>query len=184
MVEPPAGFRINRALPLGRHPITEAFPGIELTETAIRHTPDPAERRRLFQETLVEIVDQDMWMYVAPWSLPKGLRRRWKPVVAPGADCIVIGESHLRESPALIVFLDIFHELCHVRQRRAGRELFDRKESYVRRPTEIEAYQFAVAEARLLGVTNEVLREYLKVEWVTEPEIEELYRTLGVDGPD
>ena len=180
MIEPPAGFRINRTLPLGRHPITEAFPGIESTETARRHLPDAKERARLYAETQVQIVPEDLWMYVAPYSLPKGMRRRWSPVVVPGADCIVIGESHLRESPALIVFLDIFHELCHVLQRRAGRELFDRKESYVRRPTEIEAYQFAVAEARRLGVTDETLREYLKVEWVTEAEIEELYKTLGV----
>jgi hypothetical protein len=182
-IEPPPGFRIDRTVALGRHPIREVFPGIEATETARRHVPDAAERQRLYEETQIELVADDIWMYVAPYSIPKGLRRRWSPIVAPGADCIVVGASHLRESPALIVFLDIFHELCHILQRRAGRELFDRKVSYVRRSTEIEAYQFAIAEARRLGVGNETLREYLRVEWVTEDELEELYRTLGVTGP-
>ena len=180
MVEPPRDFQIDRTVPIGRHPITTAFPGIESTATARRHLADASERKRLYAETQVDIVPEDVWMYVAPHALPKGMRRRWSPRVAPDADCIVIGESHLRESPALIVFLDIFHELCHVLQRRAGRELFDRKVSYVRRSTEIEAYQFALDEARRLGVDNETLREYLRVEWVTEAELEELYRTLGV----
>jgi len=179
-IEPPSAFRIDRTIALGRHPITTAFPGIESTPTARRHVPDAKERARLYQETQVEIVPEDLWMYVAPYTLPKGMRRRWSPRVTPGVDCIVIGESHLRESPALILFLDIFHELCHVLQRRAGRELFDRKVSYVRRSTEIEAYEFAIREARRLGVSDATLREYLKVEWVTESEIEELYVTLGV----
>jgi hypothetical protein len=181
-VDPPDGFRIDRALPLGRHPIVDAFPGIDQTDTARRHLPDDAARRKLYRETQVELVPDDIWMYVAPWHLPKGIRRRWSPKVTPGVDCIVIGEAHLRQSPGLILFLDIFHELCHVVQRQAGRELFDQKVSYVRRATEIEAYRFALDEARRLGASNASLREYLKVEWVTEEELSELYESLGVGG--
>ncbi len=123
-------------------------------------------------------------MYVAPYEIPPGmrrrLRRRWKPVVSPEANCIVIGVEHLRESPAMTLFMDIYHELCHVRQRQAGANLFDGKVSYVQRWTEIEAYRFVVVEARRLGVSDEFLRDYLKVEWISGAEHRELLTSLDV----
>jgi hypothetical protein len=177
--DPPKGFRVDRATPLGRHPILRAFPGLDRLPTAQRHEPDRPARRKLHSETFVEIVADDVWMYVAPRTSPRGVGR-WKPVVSPQDDCIVIGEGHLRTSPELILFLDIFHELCHIRQRHAGRELFDRRYSYVRSPTEVEAYRFVVDEARLLEVPEPVLREYLLVEWIDKGEYHELLDTLGV----
>jgi len=159
--------------------LLEAFPGLDQLATAKRLESDDGARRSLLEETCIELVADDIWMYVAPHELPKEDTGPWKPRVSK-TDCIVVGESHLRESAALILFLDIFHELCHVRQRRAGRELFDRSQSYVRRPTEVEAYRFAVEEARRLGVADDVLRDYLKVEWVSDDELLELLRAVGV----
>jgi hypothetical protein len=176
----PKGFRVARDIPVGRHPLLVVFPGLATLPTAARHEPDPAKRAKLHAETCVEVVDQDLWMYVAPFDLPKTFRRRWKPVVSPDSDCIVVGASHLKESPALILFMDIFHELRHVQQRQAGRELWPEKLSYVRRPTEIEAYQFVVDEARMIGVSDTTLREYLRVDWIDDDELSELFVTLGV----
>ncbi|MCI4326806.1 MAG: hypothetical protein L3K16_04125 [Thermoplasmata archaeon] len=176
----PKGFRVARDIAVGRHPILEVFPGLSTLPTAARHEPDAAKRAKLHAETYIEVVDQDLWMYVAPFELPKGFRRRWKPVVSPEADCIVVGAGHLKESPALVLFMDIFHELCHIRQRHDGRELWPDQLSYVERPTEIEAYQFVVEEARRLGVGDGTLREYLRVEWIDEDELLQLYTTLGV----
>lgn len=177
----PVGFRVRRDLPLGRHPIEAAFPGLGSLPTAGRLEPDPAERARLFRETEVELVAEDFWMYVAPHEQPELARRRkFTLVVEPKRDCIVIGEAHLRESPMLTLFLDIYHELGHVRQRRAGQELFDRPESYVERPTEVEAYRFVIEEARAIGVPNDVLRDYLKVEWISRSDHKKLLATLGV----
>ncbi|MCI4346688.1 MAG: hypothetical protein L3K07_08075 [Thermoplasmata archaeon] len=178
--EPPEGFQLRRDTPLGRHPLLEVFPGLELLETAKRQEPTAAGRKALYHSTSIELVADDLWMYVAPWKMPKGAPRRWRPVVAPELDCIVVGESHLRESPALTLFLDIFHELCHIQQRRAGRSLFDRRTSYVRRSTELEAYRFVVDEARRFGVGDATLREYLRVEWVSERELLELYAAMDV----
>ncbi len=176
----PPAFRVARELPVGRHPILAAFPGLGDLPPAARLEPDPAARQALFDETCVEIVPDDIWMYVAPHARPRGVPRRWEPKLSPGSDCIVIGESHLRESPALILYLDIYHELCHIRQRHAGMELFDRSEDYVRRPTEVEAYRFAVDEARRIGASDAFLREYLKVEWVSEEDLLALYEAVGV----
>ncbi|MCI4363581.1 MAG: hypothetical protein L3K13_04675 [Thermoplasmata archaeon] len=179
-VAPPVGFHLNRSTPLGRHALLAVFPGLDRLETAARQEPSAAGRRALYDTTAIELVADDVWMYVAPWKMPKGAPRRWRPVVAPEMDCIVVGESHLRESPALTLFLDIFHELCHIQQRRAGRSLFDRRTSYVRRSTELEAYRFVVDEARRFGVADATLREYLRVEWVTESELAELYAAMDV----
>jgi hypothetical protein len=179
-VEPPKGFEIARDLPVGRHPILTAFPGLDKLPLGLRIVKDPPARRELFDETCVEIVDQDMWMYVAPHEVPKITRGRWNPVVSPDVDCIVIGKSHLRESPALMLFMDIYHELCHVVQRKGGANLFEPGVSYVKRWTEVEAYRFVVDEARKLGVSDDFLRDYLKVEWISAEEHRELLTELGV----
>ena len=180
----PPGFHIDRTAPLGRHPLLSVFPGLDRLRPAGRIDPDPAKRARLFSETLVELVDQDMWMYVAPWEIPPFARRRgWEPVVAPGQDCIVVGQGHLRDSPEMILYLDIYHELCHILQRRAGANLWEPGLSYVERTTEVDAYRFVVNEAKELGVADDFLREYLEVEWISKKEHLQLLEAVGVPPP-
>jgi hypothetical protein len=176
----PDGFRIAREMPVGRHPLLAVFPGLEELPPAVRLEPDAARRAKLFDATCVEVVDQDMWMYVAPWELPKGARRQWKPVMTPGRDCIVVGQNHLRGSLAIVLFMDIYHELCHIVQRRDGANLWEPGVSYVERWTEIEAYRFVVREARGLGADEAFLREYLKVEWISDTEHKALLGQVGV----
>lgn len=179
-VKAPKGFRVTRDLPAGRHPLLAAFPGLDQLPMAERLQPDAAARAKLFDETCVQVVAEDLWMYVAPWDAPPGRRREWNPVVSPGSDCIVIGKSHLAESSELMLFMDIFHELCHVIQRQGGANLWPPGVSYVRRWTEIEAYRFVIEEARRLGVSDDFLREYLQVEWISEDEHRQLLETLEV----
>ena len=178
--QPPKGFRVNRELPTGRHPLLAAFPGADQLPVARRLQPDAAARAKLFDETCVQVVDQDLWMYVAPWDMPPGARGQWKPVLSPGSDCIVVGKGHLAESPPIVLFMDIFHELCHVIQRHGGANLWAPGVSYVKRWTEVEAYRFVVNEARTLGVSDEFLRDYLRVEWISEEEHRELLESLQV----
>jgi hypothetical protein len=181
--EPPKGFTVARSLASGRHPILTVFPGLDDLPTAHRLQPDAKMRAELFRSTEIELVDDDLWMYVAPWEIPATARGRWNPVLAPGADCIVVGGGHLRDSPAFTLFMDIFHELRHIQQRHAGAQLFGRGQSYVRRPTEVEAYRFVVEEARKLGVGEDFLRDYFRVEWIDDKEFLELLSTLGVPPP-
>ena len=88
-------------------------------------------------------------------------------------------KGHIADSPAIMLFMDIFHELCHVIQRHGGANLFA-PGSYVKRWTEVEAYRFVVGEARELGVSDDFLREYLRVEWISEEEHRHLLETLAV----
>ena len=159
---------------------SRCFPDSTSWLLAKRLEPDPVKRERLFEDTCVEVVDADMWMYVAPHDIPESFRGRWKPVVSPGSDCIVVGKGHLRDSPAVMLFMDIYHELCHVRQRQGGANLWEPGVSYVKRWTEVEAYRFVVEEARSLGVADDFIREYLKVEWISAKEHRELLAELRV----
>jgi hypothetical protein len=93
---------------------------------------------------------------------------------------IVISGEYLRTGDERYLYLDVVHELVHVRQFIEGKELFDRRYSYVDRPTEIEAYQACVAEGRKIGMKNDEVLEYLRVEWITEEEFTRLLTSVGV----
>lgn len=93
---------------------------------------------------------------------------------------IIICEPYLKTGPERELYLDLIHELCHVRQHHEGKELYDRTFPYVDRPTEIEAYAVAVKEARRIGMTEREIEEYLKVDWVTPDDFKRMLKTLGV----
>ena len=93
---------------------------------------------------------------------------------------IVIGRNHLKNSEKMILYLDIIHELVHVKQQREGLDLYDNAYAYVDRPTEIEAYRIAVEEARRLGMNDKEIFDYLHVEWISEEEHKRLATNVGV----
>jgi hypothetical protein len=78
------------------------------------------------------------------------------------------------------IYLDVIHELVHVRQFMEGKDLFDAHHSYTERPTEIEAYRCAVEEARRLGLSDARICKYLKTEWMSDKELEKLASTVNV----
>jgi hypothetical protein len=179
-VEPPSEFAFDRRTTLGRHPLLAVFRGLDLVPPFSRYPASATARRRVVRHASVELVRGPVWMYVAPHEVPPFAKAvGWKPVTSD-ADCIVVGRSHLARSPAITVYLDILHELYHVFQRRVGRDLWDLSNGYAGSPTELEAYAFAVAEARRLGATDRYLRGYLKVDWIDTKEHARLVRNLGV----
>ena len=93
---------------------------------------------------------------------------------------IVIGRNHLKNSEKMILYLDIIHELVHVKQQREVLDLYDNAYAYVDRPTEIEAYRIAVEEARRLGMNDKEIFDYLHVEWISEEEHKRLATNVGV----
>lgn len=93
---------------------------------------------------------------------------------------LIVSADYLNEGDMIDIYLDVIHELVHVKQFMEGKELFDDRYSYVERPTEIEAYQHTVEEARRLGLSDERICEYLKTEWMSNNELKHLARTLNV----
>jgi hypothetical protein len=93
---------------------------------------------------------------------------------------LLISTHHLKNSSQKILYLDIIHELFHVKQFMEGTKLFQEEFEYVDSPTEIPAYQFAVKEARRLGMSREEILEYLKVEWISDEAHARLVKAVGL----
>ena len=95
---------------------------------------------------------------------------------------ITIGLTYLRSASDEFLYLDIIHELCHVKQHLQGLNLYDRSKSYVDRETEIDAYRITVQEARRIGLNEDAISSYLRVAWITDEEHKRLTRRLDVTG--
>jgi hypothetical protein len=93
---------------------------------------------------------------------------------------LVVSSRYLKKGKKIDIYLDLIHELCHVRQFMEGKELFDPQYSYVERPTEIEAYRYTVQEARRIGLSDERICEYLKTEWMSDRDVKFLAKTVNV----
>ena len=178
--EAPLPFRINRDLPPGNYPLAVVFPGFTDAALFARYPGPPDRVRSIAEGTSVQIVQNEMWMYVAPFEKPWFADEvGWKPHVSR-TNCIVVGRKHLATSPSITLYMDIYHEFLHILQRADGRILWDEKYDYVDSPTELEAYRFSLAEARRLGVPDSFLRQYLEVEWVSPKDHLRLLKNLDV----
>ena len=78
------------------------------------------------------------------------------------------------------IYLDLVHELVHVVQLRDGADLYDETYDYVDRPTEIEAYKTAVAEAKRLKLPKRVILDHMDVPWLDEEEKRRIEKNAGL----
>jgi len=171
-----AAFRIVRDLRLDRmpnvdrllrprgttYPFNEYFKGLEKVEAVRQIFGDKTER--VLQGLKVKFT----WIGGYMW-------------IDSDDGSIMISARYLNEGDKTDIYLDLIHELVHVKQWMEGKQLFDAEYDYADRPTEIEAYQHAVNEARRLGLTDEQVCQYLKTEWMTREELQRLARTLNVE---
>lgn len=93
---------------------------------------------------------------------------------------IYICKEYLKKGNKIHIYLDILHELIHHSQWKKGLDLFDRRYSYVDRPTEVEAYKYTVEEAKNIGLTRDEILDYLKVEWISQEDLLKLAKKLNV----
>ena len=93
---------------------------------------------------------------------------------------LIVSAYYLKSGSERDIYLDIIHELVHVKQYMLGQKLFDHRYDYVERPTEIEAYKHAVKEARRLGMTEKEIYTYLRTEWMRDEDLAKLAEAVGV----
>jgi hypothetical protein len=93
---------------------------------------------------------------------------------------LTISSYYLNRGNRLDIYLDLIHELVHVKQFISGKELFDTSYNYIDRPTEIEAYKHAVEEARRLGLSEKRICDYLKTDWMSPEDLTRLGKALNV----
>lgn len=94
---------------------------------------------------------------------------------------LMVNERYFNSGNKTDIYLDVVHELCHVKQWMEGRELFDPNYDYVDRPTEVEAYRYTVQEAKRIGLSEQQIRLYLKTEWMSEEDLQRLVKNMGVN---
>ena len=157
-------FRINRQAGFGGHQILEIFPDLKKLSIFSDIFGDRSLVEEVFQNTSIRIIRRQTYMFVDNDD-----------------GTINIGIQHLKASDPEVLYLDIIHELVHVRQQREGIDLYDRSKAYVDRETEIEAYEYTIKEARRIGLSKEEILDYLSVEWITPEEYRRLAGRLGVD---
>jgi GNAT superfamily N-acetyltransferase len=146
------GVTMDRAAAAGTtKPFAEVFSGFEAVEAV----------RGLFGQDTKEVISK----LKISLDSPRGYLR-----VDGETGNVIINPEYLRTGHERHLYLDVIHELAHVKQFREGKELYDRRYAYFERSTEIEAYKVAVEEARRIGMDKEEIVEYLRVEWVTEEE--------------
>jgi hypothetical protein len=156
-------FRIHRGLEPGQYRLAEVFADIRACGVLSAIFPDAEEIDGVMERTKVLVAD-------------------WPHEMCVDNDdaSITIGLNHLRGASDEFLYLDIVHELCHVKQHLQGRNLYDRSKAYVDRETEIEAYEITVQEARRIGLNDGAISDYLRVSWITPEEHKRLLDRLGV----
>lgn len=133
------------------------FPGALESPALERIEPDPLKRRKLLEESLVRIQPGGGFAYV--------------DVETP---CIVLAENYYRTGTDVDLYMDMLHELTHIRQHHEGLDLWDERFAYVDRPTEIEGYAVAVEEGRRLGMDDEDIILHLSNPWMDEEDVARL----------
>jgi hypothetical protein len=93
---------------------------------------------------------------------------------------LLVNGRYLNSGDKTDIYLDVVHELCHVKQWMDGRELFDPQYDYVDRTTEVEAYRYTVKEAKRIGLVESRILQYLKTEWMSEEDLRRLVKNMGI----
>ena len=159
-------MKLNRRLGSGPKMLTTVFPGLDRDPFFLELFTDGL-RAEVLAKTKVNLVPEDAYAYIDD-------ERGW----------VNLGLGYLKTGEEKTLYLDILHELTHIRQWHEGKELWDRRYSYVDRPTEIEAYETAVRVARRIGMSDGEIADYLRVEWTSREDHVRLCKRLGVRVPD
>jgi len=156
------GVEINRDVKITLHRFSDHFKGFEKVN-AVREIFDD-ETEKVLNNLKIEFYSS----------------RRGYMGVSDQDGHLMVSAYYIKSGNERDLYLDIIHELVHVKQHLDGRELFEHRWEYVDRPTEIEAYQHAVKEARRLGMTDKEILEYLRTEWMSEEDLKKLAESVGV----
>ena len=156
-------FRVRRSATVGEYKLSEVFAGLE-SSSALRKVFGSRTQMKKIMTHLklrVERSDSGLWL-------------------DRDTGTICIGSKHLATAKNDFLYLDVIHVLVHVRQFLEGRELYDQAFEYVDRPTELEAYRTTVAEARRVGMEEEEILKYLRMDAVDDSELGKLMEKIGV----
>ncbi|MDE1858660.1 MAG: hypothetical protein KGI26_06325 [Thaumarchaeota archaeon] len=156
-------FRVKRSAGVGEYKLSEVFAGLESSTALLRVYGSKAQMSKIMShlKLRVERSDSGLWL-------------------DRDTGTICIGSKHLVAAKNDFLYLDVIHVLVHVRQFLEGKELYDQAFEYVDRPTELEAYRTTVAEARHVGMEEDEILRYLRMDAVDDSELGKLMEKIGV----
>jgi hypothetical protein len=153
-IELPEYARVIRGLPSGEHPYLGLLPLIAESPATGRIGTPAVPLMPLIHSARVRIEQGDHYIWVDD-----------------RAPAIILSENYYRRGNSLDLYLDLIHELTHLRQLAEGRNIWDRSLGYVDRPTEIEGYAVAIEEGLRLGMTESAIINHLSNPWMTQAEV-------------
>lgn len=157
------GFHVARKTPVGEYKLSEVFGGLENSSSLSKVFGSKAEMSKILRHLKLRVEPNDSGLWLDR---------------ATGTICI--GHRHLSGAKVDFLYLDVVHVLVHVRQFLEGQELYDQAFEYVERPTELEAYRYTVAEARRVGLKEDEILRYLRMDAADDSELGKLIEKIGV----
>ena len=156
-IELPDYALVTRKLERGMHPYRLLLPRFEESPAARRIESEATPLGPLLDSARVKIKPGEGYLYV--------------DVKIPA---IVLSEDYYRVANPVDLYLDLVHELTHLRQLAEGKNLWEHSIPYVDRPTEIEGYAVAVEEGIRLGMDEDEVIRHLSNPWMSDPEVARL----------
>jgi hypothetical protein len=161
-IELPPYARVVRGLPGGDHPYRRLLPRIG---------ESPVRRRIETSKTSFDRLVAGAVVRIKP-------RKRGFCYVDVAVPAVTITEYYYRNGADLDLYLDLMHELTHLRQHLEGENIWQHSIDYVDRPTEVEGYAVAVEEGLRLGMTEKDIMKHLSNPWMSEEEVARLRRNI------
>lgn len=154
---------MRRFISQGEYKLTDVFSGLDASSSLLKvfGTKTQMTKTMSHLKLRVEQSDSGLWL-------------------DRDTGTICIGSKHLTSAKSDFLYLDVIHVLVHVRQFLEGRELYDQQFEYVERPTELEAYRYTVAEARRVGMKEDEILKYLRLDAADDSELGKLIEKIGV----
>lgn len=156
-------FRVRRSVAIGEYKLTDVFGGLEASSALRKVFGTKVQMAKIIKHLKLKVEHNDSGLWLDR-----------------DTGTICIGSKHLASAKSDFLYLDVIHVLVHVRQFLEGKELYDQAFEYVDRPTELEAYRTTVAEARRVGMDEEDILRYLRLDAADDSELGKLMEKIGV----
>jgi hypothetical protein len=156
-------FRVRRSAVVGEYKLSEVFTGLESSGALLKVFGSKTQMTKVMRHLKLRVDHNDSGLWLDRDT---------------GTVCI--GSKYLTAAKNDFLYLDVIHVLVHVRQFLEGKELYDQAFEYVDRPTELEAYRTTVAEARRIGMGEDEILRYLRMDAADDSELGKLMEKIGV----
>ena len=161
-IELPEYAQVVRGLPSGDYPYRTLLPRIEESPVRRRIETVKTPFSTLLDGAIVRIKN----------------KKRGYCYVDVAVPAVTVNEYYYLNGNDLDLYLDLAHELTHLRQHSEGENIWDHGTPYIDRATEIEGYAVAVEEGLRLGMTEAEIIKHLSNPWMSEEEIARLRKNI------